>query len=268
MAPPSAPPAPGSSLPPKALTVAGSDSGGGAGIQADLKTFQALGVYGASVITAITAQNTLGVQGAWPVEPDMVAHQLDSVLRDIGADAIKTGMLAQAATVEVIAERLRGVALVVDPVLVSTSGRMLLEPEAIGVLKQKLLPLTLVVTPNIPEAEALTGLADPRNAARALHDLGARYVVVKGGHKVGDADDLLFDGSAFHVFPGERIDTPHTHGTGCTFSAAITAGLARGLDVPAAVARAKRFITAALRQAQPIGGGISPVNHAPADWDE
>jgi hydroxymethylpyrimidine/phosphomethylpyrimidine kinase len=208
------------------------------------------------------------VQDVWALAPDMVEQQLDAVLRDIGANAVKTGMLAEAAIVEAVARRLGGYSLVVDPVLISTSGRPLLEAGAVSVLKGKLMPLALVVTPNLPEAEALTGRRDAREAARALHDLGPKYVVVKGGHKTDDADDLLFDGEAFHVFRGKRVGTPHTHGTGCAFSAAITAGLALGQDVFHAVQRAKKFITAALVQAEAVGAGVSPVNHRPANWEE
>jgi len=256
---------------PKALTIAGSDSGGGAGIQADLKTFAAFSVYGASVITAITAQNTRGVHRVQAMEPGIVGEQLDAVLGDIGADAAKTGMLASAAIVEIVAERLRRHRLhklVVDPVLVSTSGHPLLEAEGVKALKSRLLPLALVVTPNLPEAETLTGLQDAREAARAIRDLGPRMVVIKGGHRVSDADDLLFDGAEFQVIHAERVNTPHNHGTGCAFSAAIAAGLARSLDVPAAVDRAKRYVTAALQQAYAVGHGISPVNHFPSGWPE
>ncbi len=253
----------------KALTIAGSDSGGGAGIQADLKAFAAFDVYGASVITAITAQNTRGVQTVQAVAAELVAQQIDAVLEDIGADAVKTGMLANAAIVEAVAAQVRhhGVEkLAIDPVLVSSSGQPLLDAAGLEALKSKLLPLALIVTPNIPEAEALTGRSDVREAARAIHDLGPRNVVIKGGHAKGHADDLLFDGSDFQVFPGRRIHTSHTHGTGCTFSAAIAAGLAHGFSVPKAVGQAKRYLTAALEQAYAVGHGISPVNHFPSGW--
>ena len=253
----------------KALTVAGSDSGGGAGIQADLKTFAALGVYGASVITAITAQNTLGVRAVQEIDPPVIAAQIDAVLEDIGADAVKTGMLASVPVIETVAAGLRrhGVTrLVVDPVMVAKSGDRLLAADAVGALRDHLLPLALVVTPNLPEAEALTGVTisdedDMRAAARRLAAAGPRWVVVKGGHRAGNPDDLLYDGSTFTLLPGERVPTRNTHGTGCTFAAAIAAGLARGLDVPAAVRDAKAYLTEALRHSYAVGAGHSPVNH-------
>ncbi len=207
---------------PKALTIAGSDSGGGAGIQADLKTFAALGVYGASVLTAITAQNTRGVTAIHEVPPDVVAAQIRAVLDDIGADAVKTGMLSSSAIIGVVAGELRryGVRrLVVDPVMVAKSGHHLLRPDAVQALKSELLPLATVLTPNLPEAEVLVGMrltddAGIRDAARAIHGMGARHVVIKGGHRAGPAVDLLFDGREFREFSAERVDTPHTHGTG------------------------------------------------------
>ena len=263
----------GSSAPlPRALTVAGSDSGGGAGIQADLKTFFALGVYGMSAITALTAQNTRGVQGVHPVPPSFVAQQIDSVVSDIGVDAAKTGMLGSADVVEAVAERLQahGIRrLVVDPVMVAKSGDPLLAPEAVEAVRRRLLPLALVVTPNLPEAARLTGLdvTGPeamREAARRLHDMGARFVVVKGGHLPdgsGRAVDLVFDGTHFSEVEGPRFDTPHTHGTGCTFSAAIAAYLARGLEPLEAIRLAKAFITRAIGAAVPLGGGRGPTHH-------
>ncbi|MEW6047217.1 MAG: bifunctional hydroxymethylpyrimidine kinase/phosphomethylpyrimidine kinase [Bacillota bacterium] len=256
---------------PKALTIAGSDSGGGAGIEADLKAFFALGVYGAAAITALTAQNTLGVQGVYPVTPEFVAQQMDSVLSDIGADAAKTGMLANAAIVEAVADRVRAhglTRLVVDPVMVAKSGDPLLAPEAVQAVKRQLLPLALVVTPNLPEAEHLTGLTlegrdAMKEAARRLHDMGVRYVVVKGGHAKTDprrATDLVFDGDSFVELEAPRIATPHTHGTGCTFSAAIAAYLARGLEPLDAIRKAKAFITAAIESAVPVGHGRGPTS--------
>lgn len=223
-------------------------------------------MYGSSAITAITAQNTHGVQAVEAVDPGLVGQQIDAVLSDIGADAIKTGMLASADIVETVAARVGGRPLVVDPVLVSSSGRALLDGDGLQALKAQLLPLALVVTPNLPEAKALTGLSDPREAARAVLDMGPRAVIVKGGHLEGDADDLLYDGRDFVVFHAARVHTPHTHGTGCTFSAAIAAGLALGNDLASAVERAKRYITAALQQAVAIGAGTSPVNHFPTQW--
>lgn len=258
----------------RALTIAGSDSGGGAGIQADLKTFAALGVYGASVITAITAQNTRGVTGVQEIEPSLVAAQIDAVMEDIGADGVKTGMLSSAPIIETVAARVRHhriEMLVVDPVMVAKSGDRLLRPDAVAALKASLLPLALVVTPNIPEAETLVGhrletTDDLRGAAEAIHALGPGYVVVKGGHRLGDADDLIFDGHSFRTLHAARIDTPHTHGTGCTFSAAIAAGLAKGLPPVEAIAAAKEYLTGAIAHAYPVGSGHSPVHHFYRLW--
>ena len=259
----------------KALTIAGSDSGGGAGIQADLKTFAALGVYGSSVICAVTAQNTRGVFGVQEIDPDLVGRQIDAVMGDIGAGAAKTGMLSSEAIIEVVADRVRRhhiERLVVDPVMIAKSGDALLRSEAVQALRELLLPLALVVTPNVPEAEILTGKEglrtdeDMREAARAIHHMGPLTVVIKGGHRAGDADDLLFDGQEFHVFHAQRVDTPNTHGTGCTYSAAITAGLASGLTVPDAVGQAKRYLTTAIERAYAIGRGHSPVHHMHPLW--
>ncbi len=247
----------------RVLTIAGSDSSGGAGIQADLKTLAALGVYGMSAIAALTAQNTLGVHGFVEVAPEFVAQQIDAVVTDIGVDAVKTGMLANAAIVEVVAAKVREHALpnlVVDPVIIAKHGRRMLTEDAVGVLKQQLLPLTTVVTPNLPEAEALTGFSDLRDAARALHGLGARNVVIKGGHCDGAPIDLLFDGERFVKFPGERLASPNTHGTGCVFASAIAARLAQGHSVVDAVALAKAFVTEAIRNGLALGHGIGPVN--------
>ncbi|MDW8107425.1 MAG: bifunctional hydroxymethylpyrimidine kinase/phosphomethylpyrimidine kinase [Armatimonadota bacterium] len=253
----------------KALTIAGSDSGAGAGIQADLKTFAALGVYGTSAITALTAQNTIGVQAVFPVDPEFVGQQIDSIMSDIGADAAKTGMLFSAPIIEVVAERVRRwniEKLVVDPVMVAKSGDRLLQEEAIDALKRLILPLAYVVTPNLGEAQVVAGFEvatkpQMEQAARAIHALGAKIVVVKGGHLPDCADDVVYDGTAFHWLPAEHIDTPHTHGTGCTFSAAIAAFLAKGYAPLDAIARAKHYLTAALRAARPIGKGHSPVHH-------
>jgi hydroxymethylpyrimidine/phosphomethylpyrimidine kinase len=253
----------------KALTIAGSDSGGGAGIQADLKTFAALGVYGSSAITALTAQNTLGVQGVYPVDPEFVGQQIDSIMSDIGADAAKTGMLFSAEIIQVVAACARrwGIEkLVVDPVMVAKSGDRLLREDAIDALKRELLPLAYIVTPNLGEASVLAGFEVQdkpamEQAAHAIYALGARIVVVKGGHLADCADDLVYDGAEMRWLPAEHIDTPHTHGTGCTFSAAIAAFLAKGHTPLEAIARAKDYLTAALRAAQPIGAGHSPVHH-------
>ncbi|HUD72564.1 MAG TPA: bifunctional hydroxymethylpyrimidine kinase/phosphomethylpyrimidine kinase [Dongiaceae bacterium] len=257
---------------PRALTIAGSDSGGGAGIQADLKTFAALGVYGASAITALTAQNTVAVTRVEEVSPAMVTAQIDAVLDDLGADAIKTGMLASAAIVEAVADALARRApprLVVDPVMVSKSGAALLQDDAVDRLVRRLLPLALVVTPNLPEAARLTGLPvltmeERRAAARAIAATGPRFVVVKGGHAPGDTViDLVYDGREFEEVRGPRIDTRSTHGTGCTFSAAIAAHLALGLEPQAAIRAARAYLTEALRAARPIGRGVGPVEHFP-----
>jgi hydroxymethylpyrimidine/phosphomethylpyrimidine kinase len=257
-----------------ALTIAGSDSGGGAGIQADLKTFSALGVYGMSVLTAITAQNTVGVRAVHEVPPEIVAAQIDAVVEDLPVDAVKTGMLASAPLIHAVAERLRAhrlTTVVVDPVMVAKSGDPLLRPDAVAALTSELLPLALVVTPNRPEAEALTGrlvrsLDDAREAARRLVEMGARHAVVKGGHADGPAVDVLFDGRDFHEFAAPRVDTRHTHGTGCTFASAIAAELAKGATVPEAVGRAKTYLTQALHYAPGLGHGHGPVHHFYAWW--
>lgn len=253
----------------KALTIAGSDSGGGAGIQADLKTFMAHGVYGASAITAITAQNTLGVRAVELLDPALVTAQIEAVLDDIGADAVKTGMLGSSAIIEAVAATLRRAnvpPLVVDPVMVAKSGDRLLAADAIATLCRELLPLALVVTPNLPEASVLlersvTQESDLAPAARALHTLGPRYVLLKGGHLPGDAVDLLYDGERFVELRAARIPTRHTHGTGCTYAAAITALLARGLPVEPAVREARAYLLGAIAAAEAIGGGHGPVNH-------
>jgi hydroxymethylpyrimidine/phosphomethylpyrimidine kinase len=252
----------------RVLTVAGSDSSGGAGIQTDLKTISALGAYGMSVITALTAQNTLGVQGIHEVPADFVAAQFDSVVDDIGVDAVKTGMLANSEIIKTVADKLKEygiVKVVVDPVLVAKSGAPLLAPESRETLVRELLPLALVLTPNIPEAEELSGIAissevQMREAARKIYALGVRHVLVKGGHLMGQATDVLFDGRDFHVFSSERIRTSDTHGTGCTYASAIATGLAQGLSVYDAVYNAKKFLTLAIRHALRLGGGQGPTN--------
>ncbi|HEX9444796.1 MAG TPA: bifunctional hydroxymethylpyrimidine kinase/phosphomethylpyrimidine kinase [Candidatus Binatia bacterium] len=258
----------------KALTIAGSDSGAGAGIQADLKTFAAHGVYGTSVVTAITAQNTRGVTAIFELPPEIVAAELDAVLEDIGAGAVKTGMLANAAIIEVVAEKIRRYRLknlVVDPVMVAKSGDLLLQTEAIEALKSRLIPLAAVVTPNLPEAEELTGIHGTRlknmeEAARRIVGMGARSVVIKGGHRRGPAADLFYDGKKFRSFTAARIRTRNTHGTGCTFSAAIAANLARGEKLEEAVARAKGYMTRAIQKSFSIGAGHSPVHHFYEFW--
>jgi hydroxymethylpyrimidine kinase/phosphomethylpyrimidine kinase len=254
--------------PPVALTIAGSDSGGGAGIQADLKTFAALGVHGTSAITAVTAQNTTGVSRFVELPPDMVRAQIDDVVSDLAPAAAKTGMLASAAIIEVVAAAVaaHGLAnLVVDPVMVAKGGAKLLADDAVDALRTKLLPLAAVVTPNLPEAEVLLdrGVATRDERERAAADLvalGCRAAVVKGGHAEGDADDVFFDGGEPVWLAAERIDTPNTHGSGCTFSAAIAAGLARGLDMQRALGDAKVFIGGAILHALDVGHGHGPVN--------
>lgn len=255
-----------------ALTIAGSDSGGGAGIQADLKTFQALGVYGTSAVTAITAQNTLGVWAVAEVPVEVIGAQIDAVAEDLGVDGAKTGMLSSAEIIRVVADRVRHWGfqdvLVVDPVMVAKSGDRLLREDAVQALREELLPLAAVVTPNLPEAEVLLGRSlesddEIRQAAREIVALGPRSVVMKGGHRSGDPVDVFFDGRDFQVFRARRVDTPNTHGTGCTFSAAIAAFLAGGASTGEAVARAKRYLATAIEQAAPMGNGHGPVAH---DW--
>jgi hydroxymethylpyrimidine/phosphomethylpyrimidine kinase len=246
-----------------ALTIAGSDPSGGAGIQADLKTFHQFGVYGEAVITLITVQNTRGVTRVETLPPDLIHEQIAAVVEDIPPAAAKTGALGSAEAVRAVAQAAAGFRfpLVVDPVMISKHDTPLLAEEAIAVLRNELLPHAALVTPNVPEAVALTGEHDLCRAAALLHEMGARAVLIKGGHREGDAVDLLFDGSSWREFPAPRIDTPHTHGTGCTYSAAITAGLARGLALAAAVECAKRFIHRAIASAPGIGSGSGPVNH-------
>lgn len=254
---------------PKALTIAGSDSGGGAGVQADLKTFAALGVYGTSAITAVTAQNTLGVLGVEELSPAFVALQVEAVATDIGVDAVKTGMLSNPAIVEAVADcivRFKLPFCVVDPVMVAKGGASLLAREAQDAVIKRLLPLAFAVTPNIPEASVLIGKSiysqtDMKEAARKIFDMGPQWVLVKGGHLEGDAWDVLFDGRNFYEFNSERINTKNTHGTGCTLSASIAACLARGLTVPDAVKRAKEYVTFAIRHSLNIGGGHGPTHH-------
>lgn len=255
---------------PRVLIVAGSDSGGGAGIQADLKTVSALGAYGMTAITALTAQNTLGVFEVVEVEASFVARQMEDCFRDIGCDAVKTGMLSNAAIVEAVCETLRehrDVPLVVDPVMVAKGGASLLAPQAVVTLKRVLLPLARVVTPNLPEAGALLGREikspdDMREAARAIHDLGPENVLIKGGHLAGDAVDVLFDGREFFEYRARRVETKNTHGTGCIFASAIAVGLAKGKAVRESVADAKEFVTQAVAAGLPLGSGQGPANPA------
>jgi hydroxymethylpyrimidine/phosphomethylpyrimidine kinase len=260
---------------PKALTIAGSDSGAGAGIQADLKTFAALGVYGTTVITAITAQNSVVVTKITALDLDLIAAQFDAVVADIDVNAVKTGMLATAPIIELVAAKLRRRRLaniVVDPVMVATSGELLLKKNALETLRSDLLPLAVLVTPNIPEAEALTGIhirtvKEIQRAAGRILDMGAHSVIIKGGHRRGPATDLFFDGKKFRELRTRRIRTHHTHGTGCTFSAAIAAYLARGEALESAVVQAKTYITAAIRHSFPVGAGDGPVHHFYRSWN-
>jgi len=254
---------------PRVLTIAGSDSGGGAGIQADIKTVTCLGGYAMSAVTALTAQDTRGVWGVHPVPPEFVAKQIEICLADLGADAAKTGMLCNAEIVRAAARVLRESTverLVVDPVMFSKSRHRLLDESAEKALISEILPLAAVVTPNLPEASRLAGfevtdLDGMRRAAKAILDMGAKAVVVKGGHLESGPVDVLYDGNDFfREFPGERIATKNTHGTGCTFSAALATFLAHGQPLPAAVANAKRLITEAIRHSLPLGGGHGPTN--------
>lgn len=257
-----------------ALTIAGSDSGGGAGIQADLRTFAAHRLHGTSAIAAVTAQNSVGVTAWVALEPAMVAAQIEAVATDMPVAATKTGMLANAGIVAAVAEaagRLRLGPLVVDPVMVAKSGDRLLDAETERAYRERLLPRAALVTPNLHEAEVLLGrpvrdLAAMRAAARDLASLGARAVLVKGGALPGDAIDVLFDGVTVHEIAAPRVDTPHTHGTGCTLSAAICARLALGEDLVAAVRGAKAWLTEALRHAYAVGRGRGPVDHLHALW--
>jgi hydroxymethylpyrimidine/phosphomethylpyrimidine kinase len=256
----------------RVLIVAGSDSGGGAGIQADIKTVTALGGYAATAITALTAQNTLGVFGTVPVDASFVRQQIDVVLGDIGADCIKTGMLLSADVIDELMDAIETLAprvpLVVDPVMVSTSGERLLDRDAIDTLKRRLLVRTTVVTPNVPEAEVLTGMAvrdvdDMRRAAEMLVTLGAKVVVVKGGHLHGSmVSDLVAGEDGSYILRSPRIDTRHTHGTGCTLASAIATGIAQGMATRPAIERARRYLMAALADAPGFGQGHGPLNHA------
>ena len=258
----------------KALTIAGSDSGAGAGIQADLKTFAAHGVYGTSAITAITAQNTVGVTAVLAVNANLVGAQIDAIIADIGAHAVKTGMLANTAVIDMVAKKIRQhrlINIVVDPVMVATSGDLLIEKSAVAALRNKLIPLARIVTPNIPEAEVLAGMklrgADEiREAAIRIVEMGAKTVLIKGGHLKGPAVDFFYDGKNFAALNAPRIRSKNTHGTGCTLSAAIAAGLAKGQQLETAVANAKRYITEALRHGYRIGSGHSPVHHFYRYW--
>ncbi|MFD6340207.1 bifunctional hydroxymethylpyrimidine kinase/phosphomethylpyrimidine kinase [Streptomyces sp. NPDC060131] len=256
------------SVPPRVLTVAGSDSGGGAGIQADLKTMLAFGVHGMSVLTAVTAQNSLGVHGAWELPVEAVRAQYRAVVDDIGVQAVKTGMLSSAELVAAVAELLAGTdaPVVVDPVGVSKHGDPLLAASALDGVRTKLLPVATVATPNLDEVAQLTGVrvedeTGLRRAARAVLEFGPRWALIKGGHLPGDAVDLLTDGSEEHWLRAPRHDNRHTHGTGCTYASAIASGLARGQGVVTAVRAAKEYVTGAIAHGFPLGTGIGPVDH-------
>ncbi|UXY23244.1 bifunctional hydroxymethylpyrimidine kinase/phosphomethylpyrimidine kinase [Streptomyces cynarae] len=254
--------------PPRVLTIAGSDSGGGAGIQADLKTMLALGAHGMSVITAVTAQNSVGVQGAWELPVEAVRAQYRSVVDDIGVQAVKTGMLASPALVQAVADLLTDVPapVVVDPVSVSKHGDRLLADDALDAVRTRLLPLATVTTPNLDEVAELTGITvtdetGMRRAADRLLSYGPRWVLVKGGHLPGEATDLLTDGRQEHWLRAPRHDNRHTHGTGCTLASAVAVGLAQGLTVPDAVRQAKEYVTEAIAAGFALGAGIGPVDH-------
>ena len=255
----------------RVLIIAGSDSGGGAGIQADLKAVTALGAFGMTAITALTAQNTLGVHGVLPVPLEFLRQQIAVVLDDLGADALKTGMLADSATIEAVCDeitaRAPGLPLVADPVMVAKGGHPLLVPEAAETLKRRLLPIASVLTPNLPEAEALCGFAIAdvgamHQAAKALLALGPKSVLLKGGHLPGDeVVDLLATGARMEIFRDRRIDTRHTHGTGCTLASAVAAGLAQGLSLRDSVIRARAYVRAAIAAAPGFGAGHGPLDH-------
>lgn len=252
-----------------ALTIAGSDCSGGAGIQADIKTMMANGVYAMSAITALTAQNTLGVSGIMEVSPEFLSEQLDAVFTDIPPDAVKIGMVSSGALIEVIADKLKQYEaenIVVDPVMVSTSGSRLISEEAIAVLKERLLPLATVLTPNIPETEVLLGApvdspAAMEEAAKSLYEQYQAAILCKGGHSLNDANDYLYGRDGGQWFLGEHIDNPNTHGTGCTLSSAIAAQLALGNELTEAVERAKSYISGALADGLDLGRGSGPLNH-------
>ncbi len=252
-----------------ALTIAGSDSSGGAGIQADLKTMLANGVYGMSAITALTAQNTMGVTAISEVTPDFLGQQIDAVFTDIFPDAVKTGMVANAQLIEIIAERLtfyKAKNIVVDPVMIATSGARLISENAIETLKEKLLPIATIITPNIPEAEVLSGMKittkyDMENAAEIIYKTYGCAVLLKGGHSISDADDLLYENEETTWFESVRIDNPNTHGTGCTLSSAIASNLAMGHELKTAVKLAKKYISGALSAMLDLGKGSGPLNH-------
>ncbi len=251
------------------LTIAGSDSSGGAGIQADLKTFCAYGVYGAAVITALTAQNTVGVQAMLEIEENFVAKQLDSVLTDLRVNAAKIGMVFKKETIRIIADKLLEYNvknIVLDPVIFSKSGDSLIKDDAVAILKEKLIPICDVITPNLYEAESLSGFSarnteDMKKASEILYSLGSKAVIIKGGHLYGDAIDLLYNGKEFKILKGERISGKNPHGTGCTFSSALAAGLALGLSIDEAFISAKEYVADAIKKSIAVGSGFNVLNH-------
>ena len=253
----------------KVLTIAGSDSGGGAGIQADLKTFCAHGVYGMSVIVAVTAQNTQKVIDVQDIDPDIIEKQIDAVFEDIGCDAVKIGMISRIESIKTVSKKLKKYkpkSIVLDPVMISKSGYPLINPNAVETLVHELIPLATVVTPNIPEAEKISGIKiktieDMKEAAEVIYKIGPKSVLVKGGHLVNDATDILYDGKDITYIKSERINTKNTHGTGCTLSSAIASNLALGMDIKEAVREAKKYITTAIRHSLSIGKGVGPTNH-------
>ncbi len=253
-----------------ALSIAGSDSSGGAGIQADMKTMTMNGVYAMTAITALTAQNTTGVSGIYQVTPEFLGQQIDAIFQDIRPDAVKIGMVSSPALVEVIAQRLKAYKaenIVVDPVMVATSGSVLSEDAAVSLMKEILLPLATVITPNIPETEILSGMkiSSPEDMERAAKFIGDKFhcaVLCKGGHRINDANDLLYEDGEITWFTGKHIDNPNTHGTGCTLSSAIAANLAKGSDLKGAIEQAKAYISGALESMLDLGKGSGPLNHA------
>lgn len=254
----------------RALTIAGSDSCGGAGIQADIKSFSANGVYGMSVITAVTAQNTMGVFKVQDISPEIIEAQIDAIFQDIRVDAVKIGMVSQIESIKAISNALKRVdnlcKVVLDPVMISKSGYNLLSPDAKETLVKELFPMAELITPNLPEAEEILGveienLHEMKEAAKKLIDLGPKAVLVKGGHLKDDATDLLYDGKEFTLFPQQRLNTKNTHGTGCTLSSAIAANLAKGMDIKEAVTLGKEYITGAIEHSFELGKGVGPTHH-------
>lgn len=253
----------------KVLTIAGSDCSGGAGIQADLKTFSAHGVYGMSVIVSVVAENTCRVIDVQDMKPDIIEKQIDAVFEDIDVDAVKVGMLSGRECMQAVCGKLKEYMpsnIVIDPVMLAKGGHALMQENALDFFIKELIPLAYILTPNIPEAEAITGSkilsgTDVKKAAESIHRMGAQRVLIKGGHRAGDASDVLFDGKEFYFFNSKRIDTKNTHGTGCTLSSAIASNLALGMDCAGAVEKAKEYVTMAIEHSLEIGKGHGPTNH-------